>query len=408
MPSLLQNISGNKGEASFANTGFTSMEWLPSFGQKSTVLLASQALSHPLAETNVLWKAMFVAPLITQPYLVEQPEGKTVALVQDLKFNLYCLDLKNGALLWSKFLGDKIISDIQGIDFYGNGTKCYTFSSSSRIYTLDENGRDVDGFPLKLPDMATNATTVVDFDHSTKFSYFVACDNGKIYGFGHLGKPLDGWNAFSIHGIVRQPILHFQHKGKDYLAVLTDTGLLSVFGRDGSLRFPPIQLDELPPEAKSGGGTFKYAMYVDLNAPGLRIYCANTMGKVFACDLQGKVLEQQSGKPGSVAAFGQLAGDGRFELAVLDGKNLSVSTWDKPLFKTQFPEKQHLLFFLKNNYIGTVDRQGRRVWLLDSKGNVAAGFPLGGNTAFEFGRLNGVDMLVVGNGNSVWAYRVRF
>ena len=428
LPSLLRNISGTEGEKSLAKTGFIGVEWAPNFGRKAELLLASQALSQPLAETDILWKSVLVAPVVTQPYLVEQPEGKTVALVQDLKLNLSCLDLQNGALLWSKSLGDKIISDIQGIDYFGNGTKCYTFSSSTRIYTLDENGRDVEGFPLKLPDKATNATTVVDFDHNNKFSYFMACENGNIYGFGPLGRPLDGWNALSadlsavvstkadastkarnpVKSSVRQPILHFQHKGKDYLAVLTELGLLSVFGRDGNLRFPQIQLDELPPEANSNGGTFKYPLQVDFDAPVPRIYCANTVGTVFACDLQGKLLEQRPGRQGSLAAFGQLEGDGRFELAVLDGKNLTVSTWDKTLFKTQFPEKQQIVFFPKNNYIGTVDKQGRRVWLLDSKGNVAAGFPLGGNTAFEFGRLNKVDMLVVGNGNSVWAYRVRF
>ncbi len=408
LPSLLQNIIRDKEDASLSKTGFMAGEWLPKFGRKAALLLASQALSQPLSETDILWKSVFAAPLITQPYLVEQPEGKMVALVQDLKCNLYCLDAQNGALLWSKALSDRVISDIQGIDFYGNGTNCYTFSSPSRIYTLDENGRDVDGFPLKLPDTATNAVTVVDFDHNTKFSYFAACENGKIYGFGHLGKPLDGWNALSSKGIVRQPILHFQHKGKDYLVMLTDAGQLSVFGRDGNLRFPPVQLDNVAPEANFKGDAYNCPIQVDLNAPVPRIYCADIMGKVFACDLQGKLLEQRPGRFRSVATFGQLTGDQRFEMAILDGKKLTVKTWDKLLFEIQFPEKQHLVFFCKNNRIGTVDRLGRRVWLLDDKGKTVAGFPLGGNTLFELGHLNGVDMLVVGNGNSVWAYRVRF
>ena len=417
LPSLLRNLTGKEGEISLTKTGFINLEWAPKFGRNAEIQLASQALSQSLAETDILWKSVLAAPAMTQPYLVEQPEDKTVALVQDLKFNLYCLDLQNGALLWSKALGDKIVSAIQGVDFYGNGTKSYTFSSASRIYTLDEKGRDVEGFPLKLPAVATNATTVVDFDHNMKFSYFVACDNDKIYGFGPLGKPLDGWNALSAvvlteaetstKSAIKQPILHFQHKGKDYLTVLSETGLLSVFGRDGNPRFPPIQLDEIPPEVTSSGGAFKSPLQVDVNAPSPRIYCANTMGKIFACDLQGKVLEQQFGSPGSVAALGQLTGDERFELALLNGQNLTVRTWDKSLFKTQFSEKQQLVFFTQNNHIGTVDRQGRRVWMLNNQGNVLPGFPLGGNTTFELGRLNGVDMLVVGNGNSVWAYRLR-
>jgi len=272
---------------------------------------------------------------------------------------------------------------------------------------LDENGRDVQGFPFALPDKATNGATIVDFDKNTKYSFFVACENGKIYGFGHLGKPLDGWSGLEVAGTVRQPILHFQHKGKDYLAVLTQLGWLSVFGRDGNLRFPPVQLDNLPPEANFDGGAFVYPLHVDLKAPVPRIYCTIPTGKVFACDLQGKVMEQRPGRPGSLAAFGQLLGDERFEFAVLEGKNLRVGNWEKILFETQFPEKQHHVFFTSNNRIGTVDKKGRRIWLLNNQGKTMPGFPLGGNTAFEFGSLNGVEMLVVGNGNGVWAYHVR-
>ncbi|MFN0036796.1 MAG: DUF3352 domain-containing protein [Saprospiraceae bacterium] len=412
LPSLLQNIFSPNMTPIPLKEGqggaFLAAELTTNLGKKADLTLASQHLSQPLAETDILWKAVLAEPVVAQPYLVEQPEGKTVALVQDLKTNLYCLDAQNGALLWSKFLSERIVSDIRGIDFYGNGEKCYTFSTATKLYTLDENGRDVQGFPFKWPAIATNGATVVDFDKSTKFNYFVACDNGEIYGFGHLRKPLDGWNSLPVSveatagkGSVSQPILHFQHKGKDYLAVLTDGGALSVFGRDGSLRFPPVQLE----------GKFASPLRADVGSPAPRIYCANTEGRLFACDLQGKVSAQQVGKPGSVVAFGQLVGDARFEWAVLEGKDLTVGDFGKsgsPFFKTQFPEKQQLVFVNKNNRIGTVDLRGRRVWLLDSKGETAAGFPLGGNTPFEFGLLNGVEMLVVGNGNGVWAYRVRF
>jgi len=427
LPSLLRNISGIEGEASFAKTGFIAAEWLPGLGRKAKPVLVSQALSQPLAETDILWKSVLVAPVITQPYLVEQPEGKIFVLVQDLKNNLHCLDAQNGESSWSRPLPDRIFSDIRGIDFYGNGMQCYTFSTASQIFTLDEKGRDVQGFPFKLPAPATNAVTVVDFDKSTKFNYFVVCDNGKIYGFGHLGRPLEGWNGVAIPAFakdkttvdkketrgenpVRQPILHFQHKGKDYLAVLTESGLLSVFGRDGALRFEPVLLEKETAE-ENETWLFTSPMKVDLGAPAPRIYCANTAGKIFACDLQGKVSAQQVGKPGSLVSFGQLTGDASFEWAALGEKSLRIGTWGKGVIatssKAQFPDRKPQIFIPKNQRIGLVDPQRRRVWLLDEAGKTMAGFPLGGNTVFEFGLLNGVNMLVVGNGNGVWAYRVR-
>ncbi len=420
LPSLLQNLCGTKGEASFAKTGFIGAELQPGFGRKMELTLTSQAISQPLAETDILWKSVFAAPVATQPYLVEQAANKTFVLIQDLENNLHCLDAQNGANDWNRALPNRILSEISGIDFYGNGAKCYTFSTATQLYTLNEKGHDVDGFPFKLSAKATNGATVVEFDQNTKFNYFVACENGKIYGFGPQGKPLDGWNGLTIpafesktakkpaadKGKVRQPMLHFQYKGKDYLAVLTEGGLLSVFGRDGALRFEPVQLDNA-----NGAGEFNTPLQVDAASNAPHIYCGNSRGSIFACDLMGQVSTMQVGKPGSVAAFGQLSGDARFEWAVLEGKNLTVGGWGKlgafQTFKTQFPEKQHLVFITNAHQIGTVNKQGRRVWLLDNKGNTVPGFPLGGNTAFEFCRLNEVDMLVSGNVNGVWAYRVR-
>lgn len=397
LPALLSNISDVECNDALARTGFLSAECSPGMGRKTKVSWASQPLSQPLAETDILWKAPLLAPVAMQPYWVEQADGKTFALVQDVKNQLYCLNAQNGEMLWSRVLPEPILSAIQGIDFYGNGTKCYTFGTASQVFTLDENGRDVQGFPFKLPARATNGALVVDFDQNTHFNYFVACENGKIYGFGHLGKPLDGWNGLPAEGVVAQPMRHFQHKGKDYLAALSQTGRLSVFGRDGALRFPPVQLT----------GSFSTPLAVDAEAASPRIYCGNAEGQVFVCDLQGKWSAQSVGQAGCVASFGQLSGDARYEIAVLERKKLTVKTWEKLLFTTQFPERQQIVFFPKSQRMGTVDARGRRIWLLDPTGKTASGFPLGGNTMFVFGQSNGVEMLMVGNGSGVWAYRVR-
>jgi hypothetical protein len=402
LPALLQHLIHTQGEPSFAKTGFIAAEWHPISGRKAEITLASQVLSQPLPETDILWKSVFAKPIQGRPYLISPTADKSYVLIQDQGNNLHCLDALNGAGLWNRSLPDRILSDIRGVDFYGYGAGCYTFSTATRIYMLDENGRDIQGFPLKLPANASNGAITVDFEGNAKFSYFVACEKNKLYGFGHLGRPLEGWNGLETSGVVKQPVLHFQHQGKDYLAVLTEDGLLSVFGRDGTLRFAPIQLD--------GAAKFVSLMQADADSKTPHIYCANAAGKRFACDLQGKVSVLQAGNPGSATAFGPLKGEA-YAWAVLDGKKLRVGDWgtrtNTGLFSHQFPEKQSQVFFVKNGQIGTVDSVSRQVWLLDSKGNTHAGFPLGGNTRFELGSINGVDMLVVGNINGVWAYRLR-
>ena len=407
LPSLLRNIMGDEGEPALAPLGFLQVGLQPGFGGKMELFFTQQMLSEPPLETDVLWKSGFPARVANRPFLVEQPEGKIFVLAQDLKNNLHCLNAENGESIWSRSLPDRILSDIKGINFYGNNSKCYAFSTANELFVLDEKGRDVQGFPFKLPAPATNGVTMLDFDQNAQINYFVACENEKIYGFGHLGKPLTGWSGLPTQGRVTQPVLHFQHKGKDYLAVLTEEGRLSVYGRDGSLRFPPLFLQDSALEIK---GRFNHPMSVDVGAASPNIYCANSAGKIFACNLQGKLSAKTVGKPDNVVAFGPLLGDARHEWALLDGKNLQLGTWSAKgpasLLKTQLPENQNFAFFIEN-HLATVDTRGRRIWLLDRNGKALPGFPLGGDTAFEFGRLNDVKMLVVGNGNGIWAYRMR-
>lgn len=421
----LQQKRAEKGRASFfLNTAYLSgllqntttreglsLEWLgkarmvsvslqPHFGRRADLHLTGQIRTKQPAGTDLLWKTPLPSNVTMQPCLIEQPGGKTFVLIQDLKYTLYCMDAENGSVRWSKPLPERILSGIRGIDYFGNGTHCYTFNTAASIFTLDENGQDVLGFPFKLPAPATNGITVVDFDKNRKFHYFVACENGGIYGFGHLGKPLNGWNNQAANGSVRQPILHFQHSGKDYLAVLTESGTLSVFGRDGSPRFEPVALDGF---SGSSAGPLK----ADWEAAAPRIYCGDRGGTLFACDLQGKWSRYGMGKTAEGIDFGQLTGDASFEWAMLEDKTLRVGRAGTVLFTATLPEKQQKVFFSPNNRIGTVDQKGRRVWLFDANGKRFPGFPLGGNTSFEFGTVNGVEVLVVGNVNGVWAYRVR-
>ena len=64
---LLQNISDHDGESPLAKTGFLLAEWQPNLGRKTEIVLANQPLSRPLAETDILWKTVFAAPVITPP-----------------------------------------------------------------------------------------------------------------------------------------------------------------------------------------------------------------------------------------------------------------------------------------------------------------------------------------------------
>jgi len=400
LPNLLSRLSTLSPDASLTQTGWIQAGITPKSGHQATVSWASQVISQPVPETDVLWKTSLQATIISPPQWIAQADGNPQIWAQDIRNTLYCLDASNGAIRWTRALHDPILSAISGIRYYGSQVTYCAFNTAERLFLLDEQGKDVPGFPLSLPAPASNGICVVDFDGSEQFHYFVGCENGKMYGFDPLGKPLEGWNGRPIKGPARQPMIHFQHKGKDYLALLTETGNLYVWGRDGTLRFDPVAFS----------GTFNGPLASDAASAIPRLYAANTQGEMFACSLSGVFQKQTTGKNPALAAFGSFQGDARCEWAVLSGRTLRAGQWTdrgvKSLFSTQLNDNYQDIFFSENQ-IGLVNRLGRRVSLVQASGKLAPGFPLGGHTAFVQGRLQEVRMLVVGNGMGVWAYRVR-
>lgn len=400
LPSLLSRLSNLSPEPSLNQTGWIQAGITPKSGHQATVSWASQVISQPVPETDVLWKTPLQAAITSAPQWINQADGSPQIWAQDSRNTLYCLEATNGAIRWTRALPEPILSAISGIRYFGSSVTYCAFNTAERLFLLDEQGKDVSGFPLSLPARASNGICVVDFDGSEQFHYFVGCENGKIYGFNPMGKPLEGWNGQSIEGPVSQPMIHFQHKGKDYLALLTETGNLSVWGRDGSLRFDALALP----------GTFQTPLACDAASASPRLYAANTDGDIFACSLTGEVQKQTIGKRPTIAAFGSFQGDARYEWAVLSGRTLKAGQWNnreiKSMFTTQLPDNQQDIFF-SDGQIGLVNRKSRRVSLVQPSGKLAPGFPLGGNTDFVQGRLQDLRMLVVGNGMGVWAYRVR-
>ena len=336
-----------------------------------------------------------------------QCDWETAILVQDAGNQLYRLDA-GGAVRWRRTLADRILGSVQGIDFQGNQTNCYLFNTATHLWLLDDEGHDVEGFPLQLQSPATNGVIAVDFDKSLRYYYFVACANGNLYGYDQFGRSLAGWNPQNGVGLVTQPLLHCQREGKDYLVALNQKGKLSVYGRDGVLRFPSVQLV----------GNFAGPPQADAVSKSPRIIAINTTGKAAGCNFAGEPFSVQVGQTSNKrpvkGAFMPLTGDARFEYVVLQDSSLRVVGYEdtalRTIFSTPLPAGQDTLFEVAGQRLGTLDRSKRQVFLIDGRGHLHPDFPLAGTTPFvmtDVFREAGQQVLVVGNGASVYAYKVR-
>ena len=358
-----------------------------------------------------MWKTALGAEALTQPYVVPNAtvDGESAILIQDKQLQLYRLDA-NGTVLWRRQIDFPLQSTVLGIDYYKNGANCFLFNTADAIWVLDDEGRALTGFPLRLQSPALNGLTIIDFDGDKRYSLFLACQNGNLYGFDQFGRPLSGWNPKPGVGRVKHPLIHFKHGTKDYLAVLSLSGQLSVFNRNGSEHFASRQFE---------GSFFNSPPQYDAESESPRIVCANSEGKVYVCNLGGETFALDLGtgnkKSASCFVFENLSGDKRKDYAVLSGTSLHISGYAgktfKKQFSTNFSNPLDTLFQAGCcSNLGLLDRKKRQIFLMNGEGKLYPGFPLAGTTPYLLypgSRNPARQVLVVGNLRDVCAYSIQ-
>jgi hypothetical protein len=382
--------------------GWLTAEIVPQGGPVFEIKLAHQPLTTALPTSNTVWKLALGAPAIQQVHVVEQPglpQGAAL-LVQDKKTELYCLH-PDGSLAWQKRIGHFILSSVYGVDFFQNGRKCYLFNTKSHVWMLDENGKEVQGYPLPLTVAATKGMRIADFDKSVKINYFIPGEHQQVYGFDWLGRALEGWNPQMETGVATGAPKHVQQQGKDYLAVLSTSGNLHVFGRDGKPRIPALQLD----------GSFQTGLETIKIGGKTHFVCVNTNGMLYTIALDGKTTKQQCPVGTEKGAF-------LLASAVEETVPGYVAVWQKRQLHLYKASTSGLVrvtskqlqdapddVWLDAAGVGTCARSRRKIQHLDFNGNINPALTLSGSTRYQFFNLGSQRMVATGNGSAVYAYK---
>lgn len=362
-------------------------------------------------QSAVAWKALLPAPASSPPYPVADTAAAQVCIaVQDSAFRLHLIG-PAGELRWSKALDGPLLSTVQTMDYYGDGSTALLFNTARNVYLTDMQGKELGNFPLPLQSPATNGVTVVNFDEGLQICFFIACANGNVYGFDRLGRPLPGWNPMSGAGTLRFPLLHFYKEDKDYLVTLNDKGVLRAYRRDGGERLPPRSLE----------GMFLSPPAYQISEKSNRIVAMNAAGTVHVTGLKGEYFKlacPAGTDQRTRLAFGALTGDERHDYAVISGEELALYAYrDNSKFERVFSRKFDApldeVFCVRfpgedSDRIGVVSRSAGKIYLLDAAGQLYPGFPLAGHAPFFVADLyqNGRPMVVSTYGDSVYAYQV--
>ena len=202
-------------------------------------------------------------------------------LVQDSAFNVSLVS-PQGKVLWKIQTDGLIAGEVIQIDYYNNGKLQYFFTTPGLLHVVDRLGNYVKPFPVRIQEQDIEFVSLVDYDHSKKYRFFVAGRSGKIWMFDKDGTNLEGWQPKETSGSLFSPPRHYRIRGKDYIIAIQDDGKAYLMNRRGEVQKNfPLDLDARPAGDYylETGSTRENTSFVLVSRDGFRIRF-NLDGKV--------------------------------------------------------------------------------------------------------------------------------
>ena len=124
---------------------------------------------------------------------------------------------------------------VHQVDLFKNQKYQLVFTTSTQIHCIDLLGRDVENYPIKLPENTNLGLSVLDYDKNRNYSCLVPAGS-KLDNFSSEGNIIQGWkiNAAAEEKLTQRPFL-FQKNGKDYIITSTSQKVL-ILNRRGEVR----------------------------------------------------------------------------------------------------------------------------------------------------------------------------
>ncbi len=224
---ILNEISGVSWATSFLNEGYLHHA------------INIQKGLHEKEDQKVLWTNS-VKPILKGPFVMENHKtGTRDIFIQDTT-NSICLYSASGKLKWQIDIEQPIVGAVSQIDIYANSKWQMVFSTQDKLYVIDINGHNVDGFPISFDYLATSPVGIIDYDLNKDYRFLIAGNDNKIHNYNIYGKRVNGWNVPKTSSSVSIPIQHFSIAAKDYIFVNENNGTLSFLNRRGEKRHESI------------------------------------------------------------------------------------------------------------------------------------------------------------------------
>ncbi|HEX6225766.1 MAG TPA: hypothetical protein VFZ52_15215 [Chryseolinea sp.] len=245
-------------------------------------------------------------------------------LVQDSTWNVSLVSA-DGKVLWKVPTNGVIADKVLQIDYFNNGKLQYFFATPGELHIVDRLGKYVNSFPVKIPEQDIEFISLVDYDHSKKYRFFVAGKSGKIWMYDKDGTNLEGWQPKDIAESLFAPPRHYRIRGKDYIIAIRDDGNVYLMNRRGELlKNFPLNLNARPAGDYylETGSSRENTAFVLVSRDGFRI----------KFNLDGKVLTRETLVKNTVDAHFSLVPEKNFKsYLILRQETKQLTLFDEKL-----------------------------------------------------------------------------
>ncbi len=200
--------------------------------------------------------------------ITNQDAYKNLFFIQDKKLNIYLIS-SAGKIIWKRPLGERILSSTFIIDYFNNNKYQLLFNTAENLFIIDKNGNNINGFPVKFKQTATNGLALADFDHNLNYRYYIAFKNKSFVALTKDGHKADGWKFEKTVNILKEPAQCFTYHKKDYI-LFSDSNNVNLLNRKGEQ-----QLKLKQPFFKS----VKNEFFIDEKPNFFRIVTTDTSGQ---------------------------------------------------------------------------------------------------------------------------------
>lgn len=382
-----------------AATGGTLLQLTPRSDGAFVATLCAQHAPNTPGQPGALWTTAMASPLEGPPLLVRDYLSKTIQILAQDRDHRISLISCTGKVLWQYQLDGPLLGGVEQVDRYRNGKLQMVLGTAGAVHMIDRLGRDVEGFPVKLPITAAAPLTVVDYDGNKDYRILVPLQDGSILNLAADGKAVQGWSSPAKGSMAISSVDHARIQGKDYLIVPQRNGSVEVVDRKGAARYvPKLRMQQV----RTVLGTKKA-----MDIAGWRLQWEDSTGAVIEGSLSGETDTLDGPKSGAATLI-TMKGDGPIGVVRTTATNISGTRGGKALFHVSFPDAASTRVFPVPFPDGTVvigqvlpEQDQVRAYTLE--GMLLPGFPLAGATVFSVADINldGVLELVTANAEGV-------